>query len=114
MQMIGELNASHTGISGGEGPPDVTGVQSRYPGFDIEADESGYLSRFRTVYHKRPLRIMSTWLKPGNYILSVNGRELKTSDNVWQLLNLVTGRKFEFLINDKPEMDGAWRRPRPA
>ena len=29
-------------------------------------------------------------------MLSVNGYELKTSDNLWRVLNLVTGRKFEF------------------
>src|SRR5262249_30246479 len=40
-QMIGELNASHTGISGGpadEGSRAVT----RFPGFELEADNSGF------------------------------------------------------------------------
>jgi tricorn protease len=108
MQMIGELNASHTGISGGETPLDVTPIQTRYPGFDIEPDESGYF-KVAYVYHNGPADHEYVKLKPGNYILSVNGRELKTSENVWRLLNLVTGRKFEFMVNDKPEADGAWR-----
>ena len=42
MQMIGELNASHTGISGGDIPVDTADrVQTRYPGFDVEVDDSG-------------------------------------------------------------------------
>ena len=46
---------------------------------------------------------MGEALKVGDYILSVNGRELESNDNVWRLLNLVTGRKFEFQVNSKPE-----------
>ncbi|HEY8751688.1 MAG TPA: hypothetical protein VIM11_27155, partial [Tepidisphaeraceae bacterium] len=108
MEMIGELNASHTGVSGGEAPPDVTAVQTRYPGFDMEPDESGYY-KVSYVYRKGPADHEYVKLKAGNYILAVNRRELKTSENVWRLLNLVTGRKFEFTVNDKPETDGAWK-----
>ena len=42
MMMIGELNASHTGVSGGAGGGERT-VQTRYPGFDLVADASGLL-----------------------------------------------------------------------
>src|SRR5262249_47026190 len=43
MMMIGELNASHTGVSGGgrfadKGEQAVT----RFPGFEVGADQSGY------------------------------------------------------------------------
>ena len=42
MMMIGQLNASHTGVSGA--PGDSRGsAQTRYPGFDLVADASGYL-----------------------------------------------------------------------
>ena len=44
----------------------------------------------------------------GNYILAINGKPLKTSDNYWKLFNLVPGRKFEFTVNSKPQMEGAW------
>src|SRR6266545_4587657 len=42
MMMIGQLNASHTGVSGG--PPDAPAspVATRYPGFDLIADSSGF------------------------------------------------------------------------
>ncbi len=41
MMMIGHLNASHTGVSGGGQNPART-PQTRYPGFDLVADASGY------------------------------------------------------------------------
>ena len=38
MQMIGELNASHTGVSGGRGAPGATPPpQTRYPGLRARA-----------------------------------------------------------------------------
>jgi tricorn protease len=108
MEMIGELNASHTGISGGDSPSDVAErVQTRYPGFDLEPDDSGYFKVTR-IYRKGPADHDYIKLKTGDYVLSVNGRELKSSENLWRLLNLVTGRKFEFRVNDKPQTDGAW------
>ena len=46
MEMIGEMNASHTGISGGGllpgEPPAQERIQTRYPGFEMEPDASGY------------------------------------------------------------------------
>src|SRR5207342_3311625 len=36
MQMIGELNASHTGVSGGGRGEGTERISTRYPGFDLE------------------------------------------------------------------------------
>ena len=44
----------------------------------------------------------------GDYILAVNGKELKESANYWRLFNLVPGRNFEFTVNTKPQMEGSW------
>ena len=47
MEMIGDMNASHTGISGGGGLPGEPAaqerIQTRYPGFDMEPDCLGLL-----------------------------------------------------------------------
>jgi len=56
MQMIGELNASHTGVSGGEANPNA--IQTRYPGFELEADASGYYKA--AFVYKAGRRIMTT------------------------------------------------------
>ena len=41
MMMIGQLNASHTGVSGGAAASQRT-LLTRYPGFDVVADTSGF------------------------------------------------------------------------
>ncbi|MHB8524028.1 MAG: S41 family peptidase, partial [Limisphaerales bacterium] len=108
MQMIGELNASHTGVSGGgnasQGPERR---QTRYPGFDLVPDDSGYY-KVSHLYRNGPADHDYVRLAVGNFVVAVNGRELKTTDNYWKLFNLVPGRKFEFTINSKPRMDGGW------
>lgn len=110
MEMIGELNASHTGISGGGRLPGQAAeerAQTRYPGFDLEADSSGYY-KVAHIYKTGPADRDYVKLATGNYILAVNEKPLKTSDNYWKLFNILPGRKFEFLVNSKPSTDGAW------
>jgi tricorn protease len=110
MEMIGDMNASHTGISGGGVIPGRTPeehVQTRYPGFDLEPDASGYY-KVAYIYKKGPADHDYVKLAPGNYILAVNDKELKTSENYWKLFNILPGRKFEFVVNSKPSTDGAW------
>ena len=111
MEMIGEINSSHTGMSGGGRLPGeenaVERIQTRYPGFDMTPDASGYY-KVSYIYRKGPADHDYVKLAAGNYILAVNGKELKTSDNYWKLFNVLPGKKFEFLVNSKPSMDGAW------
>ncbi len=111
MEMIGDMNASHTGITGGtrlptQGPPEER-IATRYPGFDLEPDASGYY-KVGYIYRKGPADHDYVKIAPGNFILSVNGKELKTTENYWKLFNILPGRKFEFLVNSKPATDGAW------
>ena len=110
MEMIGDMNASHTGISGGTrlpGQPAEERIQTRYPGFDLAVDASGYY-KVSYVYRKGPADHDYIKLAPGNYVLAVDGKALKSGENYWNLFNILPGRKFEFLINSKPSTDGAW------
>jgi tricorn protease len=104
MQMIGELNASHTGVTGA---PATDRVQTHYPGFDLVPDASGYY-KVTHIYRKGPADHDYVKVSSGNYIVAVNGKELKTSDNYWKMFNLLPGRKFEFTVNSKPSTEGAW------
>jgi tricorn protease len=111
MEMIGDLNASHTGITGGgnlpgePAPPER--IQTRYPGFDLESDSSGYY-KVSKIYRHGPADYDYIKIAAGDFVLAVDGKELKTSDNYWRLFNILAGRKFEFLVNSKPATDGAW------
>lgn len=111
MEMIGELNASHTGITGGGGlpgePPVQEKVQTRYPGFTLEPDASGYY-KVDSIYRKGPADHEYFKIAPGYFVLAVDGKELKTSENYWRMFNVLPGRKIDFLLNSKPETGGAW------
>ncbi len=107
MQMIGELNASHTGVSGGGRSDGSERVATRYPGFDLEPDSAGRY-KISHIYKKGPADHDYVKLAAGNYILAVNGKPLKVGDNYWKQFNLIPGRKFEFSVNSKPETEGAW------
>ncbi len=111
MEMIGDINASHTGISAGGRIPGRTdpeeNVETRYPGFDMEPDASGFF-KVSYIYKKGPADHDYVKLAVGDYVLAVNDKELKTSENYWKLFNILPGRKFEFRVNSKPSPDGAW------
>ena len=106
MMMIGQLNASHTGVSGGPsaGQP---ALQTRYPGFDVVADASGFY-KVGHIYKDGPADRDYLKIKEGNYIISVDDHDLKTTDNYWRYFTLAPGTKFHFAMNDKPVRDGAW------
>ena len=107
MMMIGQLNSSHTGVSGGPSDTETSPAQTRYPGFDVTADASGYYKVGR-LYKAGPADHDYLKIKEGDFIIAVDGHDLKTTDNYWQYFTLASGSKFHFLINDKPAKDGAW------
>ncbi len=111
MEMIGDMNASHTGISAGGVIPGRAAqderVQTRYPGFEMEPDASGYF-KVSYIYRKGPADHDYVKLAVGDYVLGVNDKPLKTDQNYWKWFNILPGRKFDFLVNSKPSTDGAW------
>ncbi|HEY3380670.1 MAG TPA: S41 family peptidase [Vicinamibacterales bacterium] len=108
MQMIGELNASHTGVSAGA-PRDGERLQpqTRYPGFELEADASGFY-RVGHIWKDGPADKDFVRIHEGDFIIAIDDHELKTTEDYWQFLTLAAGRKFHFLLNGKAAKDGAW------
>jgi tricorn protease len=106
MMMIGQLNASHTGVNSAPGN-NRGNAQTRYPGFDLVADPSGYYKVGR-LYKDGPADKDYLKIKEGQFIIALDDRELKTTDNYWQRFTYPLGQKFHFLLNDKPVRAGAW------
>jgi tricorn protease len=104
-QMIGELNASHTGISGGGRA--TASDQTRYPGFELEPDASGYYKVVH-VYRHGPAEQEGVKLHAGDFLLAIDGKPLKAGDNYWKHYTMAPGTKLEFTVNSKPAPDGAW------
>ena len=102
------MNASHTGITPGANPDAPAQAQTRYPGFEMEADASGYYKVTR-IYKEGPADHDYVKLSVGDHILAIDGQGLKSGDNYWKLLNGIRGRKMEFTVNSKPAAEGAWK-----
>jgi tricorn protease len=107
MMMIGELNASHTGVSGGTSGIERAAATTRSPGFELVADPVG-LYRVGHIWKGGPADKEYIKIHTGAFILSIDDHELKTSDNQWQFFTQAAGRKFRILLNDKPAKEDAW------
>jgi tricorn protease len=84
--MIGELNTSHTGVSG---PASVTvprTYSTRYTGLELEPTSSG---RYRVSHVYRDGPADKEWIDidNGDYVLSIGGQDLKSGDDYWKILS---------------------------
>ncbi len=85
-EMIGELNASHTGVSG---PPTRAMPRvyvTHYLGFEMEP-ASGGRYRISHIYRDGPADKEWLGLSEGDYILAIDGNDLKAGDNYEKLLS---------------------------
>jgi tricorn protease len=103
-EMIGELNASHTGVSGPtQRRPDT--YRTRFPGFEMEPGGDFY--KVSHIYWNGPADKEWIDLKVGQYVLAVDGRELKVGDNYWKVLNHTLNDYVTITVNSGPSMEGA-------
>jgi tricorn protease len=84
-EMIGELNASHTGVSGPPSRVIDDAYQTRHPGFELEPANGHY--RISHIYRDGPADKEWLDLKVGDYVLAIEGQPIKAGDNFWALLN---------------------------
>ena len=84
-EMIGELNASHVGVSGPPSrqmPPQFT---TRFLGFELEPAGGAY--RISHIYRDGPADKEWLGLKVGDTVLAIDGRAVRPPENVWRALN---------------------------
>jgi tricorn protease len=99
-EMIGELNASHTGVSGPASREIPSSYTTRQPGFDLEADAGAY--RISRIVRKGPADKEWLNLKVGDYVLAIDGRPIKAGDNYWALLNDPLNEYVTFKVASTP------------
>ena len=108
-EMIGELNASHTGAA----PPPrgfgSGGVATGNLGVDLEPDKAAGRYRVSYIYENGPAD--KDWVKVnvGDYLIAIGGKPVKAGDEYWELLNDRLNRKVEVTFNNKPSEEGAWK-----
>jgi tricorn protease len=108
-EMLGQLVLGHTYIGGGESP-EIQPVRGGLLGADIAVKDGRY--QVTKVYNgenwnpqlRAPLTQPGVNVKPGEFILAVNGRDLKATDNFYKPFVAKAGKSVNLTVG--PNADG--------
>ena len=103
--MVGELDASHTEVS--PASSGITAQSTPHIGFTFDTSHQGIGLKIKNVPPRAPGSFEKTRLKPGEFILSIDGQKVSTTETLYQFLNGKKTRFTEFVVNDKPSEQGA-------
>jgi tricorn protease len=98
-ELIGELGTSHTYVAGGD-MPKLANTDVGLLGADYTLDTANGLYRFAKIYRSRdwnskiaaPLGEPGVNVRVGDYLLAVNGRPLRGTENVYAAFTGTTGK----------------------
>ena len=114
-ELIGELNTSHTYVFGGDRQRRADRVNVGMLGVDWEVDESTGRYRFRKIYRVPdwtreivpPLTRPGINVRPGDYLLAVNGEEVTADRNVYSYFQGLAGEQVRILVSSEAPKKGA-------
>lgn len=106
-EMLGELSVSHLFIGGGDSP-EVKSIETGLLGADYSIENGRY--RFTRVYSgenwnpdlKAPLTQPGLNVVAGEYLLAVNGRELRAADNIYSFFEGAAGKQVVLKVGPDP------------
>jgi tricorn protease len=111
-EMIAELNVGHAYVAGGD-----LQAPKRSSAALLGARFEAHRGRYRIAHiypghneepkYRSPLTEVGINVDVGDYILAIDGRDLSTDDNPYDLLTDRGSQPVELLVNDKPSTDGA-------
>ncbi|MDQ2976982.1 MAG: PDZ domain-containing protein [Acidobacteriota bacterium] len=113
LDMMGaEIAIGHSYVRGGD-MPEVPAVQGGLLGADFAIENGRY--RVTRIYDneswnpdlRAPLAAPGANVAVGDYILAINGVELKAPDNIYRLLDGTANRQTSLTMNSNPAMEGA-------
>jgi tricorn protease len=112
-EMVAELNAGHTYVSGGDFEiPERAPVG--LPGARFALDHEAGRYRIGSIFtghneetrYRSPLTEVGVDVSVGDYVLAIDGRELVGTDNPYRLLQHLEG-SVTLTVNSIPSLDGA-------
>ncbi|MFQ6070127.1 MAG: S41 family peptidase [Candidatus Aminicenantales bacterium] len=114
-ELIGELGTSHTYVYGGDRRRKAERVNVGMLGADWEIDAKNNRYRFKKIYHVPdwtreiipPLARPGISVKEGDYLLEVDGREVKAERNIYSYFLNLAGKQVTILVNSEPTKEGA-------
>jgi tricorn protease len=112
-EMLGEMTVGHLSVGGGD-QPDVKRVQTGLLGCDYRIENGRY--RFARIFNgenwnpdqRAPLTQPGVNVSVGEYLLAVNGRDLRAADNVYSFFEATSGKSV--LLRVGPNADGSGAR----
>lgn len=110
-EAIGELNASHTGVSGPPGPERAerpAGPATRHLGFEMAPDGAHY--RITHIYRDGPADKEWLNLRKGDYVFAIGGTSVKAGDNYWPLLGNLLNEYVAVRVGPGPDPKAAGAR----
>ncbi len=112
-QMGAEIAIGHSFVRGGDMPQ----VPNLGPGGLLGADFTVENGRYKItrIYDdeawnpdlRAPLAAPGVDVRVGDYILAINGQDLKAPDNIYRLLDGTANKQTALVVNSTPTMDGA-------
>lgn len=113
-EMVSELTVQHAYVEGGDfqiPPRPRVGL----PGARFEVDRQSGRYRVSRIFegqneedlYRSPLTEIGVDVKVGDYILAVDGHELKATDDIYRLLRYKVNNPVSLTINNTPSMTGA-------
>jgi tricorn protease len=111
-EALGELTVGHMFVGGGD-RPQAKKVKGGLLGADFALENGRY--RVARVYDgenwnpglEAPLTQPGVNVKAGDYILAVNGRELRASDDIYSFFEETAGRQVALRVGPSPDGKGA-------
>jgi len=112
-EMIAELNVGHAYVNNGE-KPEPERIQLGLLGAQVSRDKSGYFCIDKILRGANwsdeltsPLHAVGVNINEGDYIISVDGVDASTTDDIYTLLINKAGNEVMLGINNKASAEGS-------
>ncbi|MBV9294920.1 MAG: PD40 domain-containing protein [Acidobacteriaceae bacterium] len=111
-EMLGNMTVGHMFVRGGT-EPEVPHIKVGLLGADYKIENGRY--RFAKVYNgenwnpqlQAPLTQPGVNVVPGEYLLAVRGREVRSSDNVYSFFQETAGKQIVLKVGPNPDGTGS-------
>ena len=113
-EMLGELSNSHSYVGGGD-YPDLHPVNVGMLGVDFQLDPASGRYKFARILPgenwdgslRSPLTEPGAVVHAGDYLLAVNGRDLRAPENPYQFFVDTANENVTLTVNSTPDAEGA-------
>ncbi len=103
--MIGELNASHLGVTSAADPG--ASVATAHLGLTFDQEYSGPGLKVKSVMPKGPADQLGHHIQAGEYIMAIDGENVAFNESMYRALQDKVDKNVDALVNGKPVKEGA-------